>query len=127
MARLVRHLDIQRIRSERKITQKELSRLTGYPQGFISRMEQGKVSTPESFIDKVKEVFGIEDIMTYVTLDGLSVNDEETCEVAVKTEMTDKTMVERLVRLLEKSQQRIDKLEQENEQLRERLAIYKNE
>ena len=55
MSKLTRKLDIQRIRRENKITQKELARLTDYPQGFISKMESGKVSTPDAFIEKVKK------------------------------------------------------------------------
>ena len=62
MAKLVRRLNIQRIRSEKKITQKELAEKTGFPQGYISKMERGIVSTSEMFINKVKEVFAIENI-----------------------------------------------------------------
>lgn len=130
MARLVRHLDIERIRSERKITQKELARLTDYPQGFISRMERGKVSTPVVFIEKVKEVLDIKDLNRYVTFDGLpglsEVDSEDDGNDEEKAEMTDKMMIDRLFNLLEKHMARIERLEKENEQLREELASCKN-
>lgn len=122
MAKLTRRLDIQKIRAERKMTQKELSRLTDFPQGFISKMECGKVSTPESFIEKVKEVLKIDNIDRYVTFEPTTA--EETVE-PVKTEITDKMMIERLFNLLEKREARIEKLEYENDELRRELADLK--
>lgn len=124
MSKLTRRLDIQRIRAERKITQKELSRLTGYPQGFISKMECGKVSTPESFIDKVKEVLEIECIEQYVTFEPAAAVEEPSVPAPPK-ELTDKMMIERLFTLLEKREARIERLEQEIDLLRLELAKYK--
>lgn len=116
MSKLTRRLDIQKIRAERKMTQKELSRLTGYPQGFISKMESGKVSTPEPFIEKVKEVLNIKDIDQYVSFDPVAA--EEAVEPSNTLEMTDKMMIQRLFNLLEKREARIEKLERENDELR---------
>jgi transcriptional regulator with XRE-family HTH domain len=58
-------VDIKRLRNEKNITQVELANLTGYPQSFISKMENGNEPTPEAFIEKVKETLNIRDIKPY--------------------------------------------------------------
>lgn len=122
MSKLTRRLDIQKIRAERKMTQRELSQLTDYPQGFISKMESGKVSVPESFIEKVKEVLNITDIEKYVSFEPAAT--EDTTEQPY-SEMTDKMMIQRLFNLLEKREARIEKLEFENDELRREVAKLK--
>jgi transcriptional regulator with XRE-family HTH domain len=66
----MKRLDIKRIRKENKLTQMELAKLTGYPQGFISQMENGNESTPKAFITLVKERLNIGDISEYMFGDG---------------------------------------------------------
>ena len=119
MSKLTRRLDIQRIRAEKKLTQKELARLTDYPQGFISKMECGKVSTPEAFIEKIKTVLEIKNIDKYVSFvaPAPEVSDEPS-EENTSSIMTDKMMIDRLFKLLEKREARIEKLEKENDELR---------
>ncbi len=124
MSKLTRRLDIQTIRAERKMTQKELAHLTGFPQGFISKMESGKVSTSEAFIEKVKEVLEIQDIDKYVSFEPMPGAAEEP-EEEVPQEMTDKMMIDRLFKLLEKREARIEKLELELDALRRENALLK--
>ncbi len=126
MAKLMRKLDIQKLRSEKKITQKELSLMTGYPQAFVSKMERGKVSVPESFIAKVKEVLSISDIDAYVTFEEQAANNTTEDIAAAPQEMTDKMMIQRLFELLEKREARIEKLENENDELRRELSALKS-
>ena len=129
MSKLSRRLDIQRIRAEKKITQKELSSMTGYPQSFISKMERGRVSTPEPFIEKVRDVLQIADIENYIAYIKPSTSDipedlpEERQPRNSDIGMSDKQMIQRLFDLLEKRDARIDKLERENDQLRRELAL----
>lgn len=125
MSKLTRKLDIQRIRRENKITQKELARLTDYPQGFISKMESGKVSTPDAFIEKVKKALKIKNINDYVMFVGPEAEAEEETQDAQSTELTEKMMIERLFNLLEKREARIEKLERENDELRRENAELK--
>ena len=134
MAKLVRRLNIQRIRSEKKITQKELAEKTGFPQGYISKMERGIVSTSEMFINKVKEVFAIENIDDYVSFK------EQDTEVADNEQefpieppvmlnrhgMNDKMMIERLFNMIDRRDARIEKLESEIERLRKEVEKYKS-
>jgi transcriptional regulator with XRE-family HTH domain len=61
------YLDILSIRREHNITQSELSKLTGYPQSYISRMETGKEPANEDFVNIVKEQLHIENINNYYT------------------------------------------------------------
>lgn len=130
----MRRLNIQKIRSEKKITQKELAEKTGFPQGYISKMERGLVSTSEVFINKVKEVFAIENIDDYVSFEdlGTEVTDKERdfpIEPPVTLSrhgMNDKMMIERLFNILDRRDARIEKLEIENERLRQELEKYKS-
>ena len=132
MSKLSRRLDIQRIRAEKKLTQKELSSMTGYPQGFISKMERGRVSTPESFIEKVRDVLEIADIENYISYIKPSTSDipeapEERMPRNSDIGMSDKQMIKRLFDLLEKRDARIDRLERENDQLHREIAILRQQ
>jgi len=133
MARLMRRLNIQKIRSELKITQKELAEKTDFPQGYISKMERGIVSTSELFISKVKEVFKIENIDDYVTFEEqeATVPDYERDAAAELPPlphpgMDDKMTIERLFNIIDKRDARIEKLEAEIEKLRKELDKYKS-
>jgi len=126
----MRRLDIQTIRRKHKLTQKQLSALTGFPQGFISKMECGKVSTPQAFITKVSEVLKIKDIDCFVSYDDTSKSVLETPDskellgTQLKDEPTDKMTIQLLFKMLEKREARIEKLEQENDALRSKLMAY---
>ena len=126
----MRRLDIQTIRRKHKLTQKQLSALTGFPQGFISKMECGKVSTPQAFITKVSEVLKIKDIDCFVSYDDTSKSvqgtpdSKELLGTQLKDEPTDKMTIQLLFKMLEKREARIEKLEQENDALRSKLMAY---
>lgn len=134
MSKLKRRLDIQRIRSEKNLTQKELAKATGYPQGFISKMERGKVSTPESFIEKIRDFFEITDIDAYVSfIKPLQTKAPEEPEVKKPisndrvAEMSDKQLIQRLFKLLDKRENRIEKLEREIDQLHREMSAMRLE
>lgn len=57
--------NLKAIRKEHHDTQKELAEKTGYQQSFISEMETGKVNMPDYFIERLKEIYGIEDLEKY--------------------------------------------------------------
>ena len=133
MSKPKRRLDIQKIRSEKKLTQKELSRITGYPQGFISKMERGKAATPQSFIDKIRDFFEIANIDAYVSIVEPLIKETPTEPEAKKPRrndeagMSDKQMIQRLFKLLEKREARIEKLERELDQLHHELSAIRLE
>ena len=97
-------------------------------------MERGIVSTSEMFINKVKEVFAIENIDDYVSFK------EQDTEVADNEQefpveppvmlnrhgMNDKMMIERLFNMIDRRDARIEKLEMEIERLRKEVEKYKS-
>ena len=122
----MRRLDLQKIRGELGMTQRQIAEQTGYPQGFVSQIERSKVSCPEGFIEKLQEIFGLPNIYEYVS------EEEESKEPEVVEESEEKSTIRRLFDLVERREARIEKLEAEIEQLRaqntellERLASRK--
>lgn len=133
---------MQRIRQEQKVTQLQLSELTGYPQSFISQIERGKVSVPVSFIDKLSEEFHINNIDDYVTYIDIT-KPNKSADVPEITQVqsqeqkpeneaqpepspsTEKATIDRLVELLERSEQRNEKLEKEVASLRAEIEALK--
>ena len=73
----MKQLDLKAIRKKYKVTQVKLSELTGYPQGFISQMENGREAMPKQFIDKVAKALGISDITPFL-IDNADVDMEKT-------------------------------------------------
>ena len=135
--------DLQRIRIEKNLTQKKVAELTGFPQSFISVIERGKASAPEGFINKVAELFDIDNIEDYTKevanivvreqkkraqankggndVSGMSsFVDPVVAPVQVGASI-EQTNVAKLIDLLEKKERKIEKLERENERLREQL------
>lgn len=109
----MRRLDLQKIRGELGLTQVRVAEMTGYPQGFVSQVERGKVSCPEGFIEKLQEVYGLPNISEYVF------EEEENKEPEAVPEVSEeKSTIKRLFDLVERREARIEKLEAEIEQLR---------
>lgn len=137
-----RRLDLQEIRVKHKITQQKIAAETGYPQSFISQIERGKVSVPLAFIEKLREVFNIEDVddyVTYIEVNKVPVDVAEQIDSeppkAVEVESrdavqetpptADQLTISRLVELLDKSERRNEKLEAEIERLKAELSTLK--
>ena len=129
--------DLQLIRAEKNLSQLKVAEMTGYPQSFISVIERGKASAPQEFIDKVASVFGIENIDAYVKevanpnlkkKIAKRAQAEKKLEAAAGSEAsvaTDQAIVANFLELLKKKEEKIEKLEAENEQLRQELAALK--
>ncbi len=145
----MRQFDLQRIRKEHNVTQKAVSQMTGYPQGFVSVIESRKASAPEAFIEKIKELFKIEDITPYIIYvpneeiraakNGKPIVDDEppatqsdpvTCDdptpaVPVETvarQSLDQEIVASFLEMLKKKEAKIEKLEAQVEMLKAQLA-----
>ncbi len=131
----MRVLDLQRIRLEKKITQVKLAELTNYPQSFISVIERGKAAAPQELIDKVASIFGIENIEDYISevanpnlkkkVAKRTKRDGKSAAAADDAVSTEQAIVSNFLELLKKKEERIEKLEAENEALRKELAAYK--
>lgn len=134
--------DLQRIRKEKKVTQRELAEMTSYPQGFISEIENGKASAPEAFINKVAEIFNIAEIKSYIKEDSnLSASKEKDSNVIAKDskfppleiqstkedcEITiSKAMFTTIIDSLLKKDKKIEELELENQLLKKQLKSRK--
>lgn len=134
--------DLQSIRKEKKITQKQLAELVQYPQGFISEIESGKASAPQAFIKKVSEQLKIENIDDYVKevpnisnkkarkskkedifTDILDAGDP--IQNQNMNVLADQSIISMFLDLLRKKEEKIDKLEAENRFLRDELLNLK--
>lgn len=137
---LMRVLDLQRIRLEKNISQVKLAELTDYPQSFISVIERGKASAPQELIDKVVSLFGIENIDDYISevanpnlkkkvakrtkRDGKSTEPTDDIDLAA-TASPEQAIVSNFLELLKKKEEKIEKLEAENEALKQEIARLK--
>ena len=125
-------LDLQRIRKEKKLTQLRLSELTGYPQGFISKMERGQASAPEEFLKRLQEALKLPDLRAYL-VEGKARELRKTStvldEVEEKEEPTptfdQADIVANLFAIISRRDARIEKLEDEIERLRAELDAKK--
>lgn len=138
----MRVLDLQRIRLEKNISQVKLAELTNYPQSFISVIERGKASAPQELIDKVVSLFGIENIDDYISevanpnlkkkvakrtkRDGKSAAAADENGMAA-ADSTEKAIVSNFLELLKKKEEKIEKLEAENEALKQEIARLKSQ
>ncbi len=111
----MRTLDLQRIRKEFKVTQLRLAELTGYPQGFLSRVENKKAPAPVELINKIANVLEISDIDEYIVPDEDEVRRAAVVEQKQKIEQD---RIDRLLSIIEHRDRRIEKLEAEVDRLR---------
>ena len=141
--------DLQRIRKEKKVTQRELAEMTSYPQGFISEIENGKASAPEAFINKVAEIFNIAEIKGYIKEDSnlsaskekdSNVNEKDSNVIAKNSKLPpleiqstkedyeitiSKAMFTTIIDSLLKKDKKIEELELENQLLKKQLKSRK--
>ena len=110
----MKRIDLLKIRKEHKITQVNLATLTKYPQGFISQIENGRVDAPEAFLVRLKEVLDIKDLSPYFLPDP----DEQ---LAKEARQILESMINRLMDMLDKRDERIRELEGMNIRLQEKL------
>ena len=139
----MRQFDLQRIRTEHNLTQKKVAELTGYPQGFVSVIERGKASAPEAFIEKVREIFGIEEISSYVkevanitikkpkkSQDDTNISKDRSIQQKAEidpnlTVSPEQSIVTKFLELLSQKERKIEKLEAEIEALRNEVLTLK--
>lgn len=53
-------IDIKKFRKQRSLTQVEFGKMLGYTHAYISNIENKKERVTDKFLEKLKEVFGIE-------------------------------------------------------------------
>lgn len=113
-------IDLKRLRKDYKLTQSKLAELSGYKQGLVSLVENGKVAVPEAFLDRVSAALDIPNINKYVKLDPdellEKVNVAQFPEPA-PTYAEDFKIVDRLLTIIERQNDKIEKLETRIEEL----------
>ena len=104
----MRTLDLQKVRKVYNVTQLRLAELTGYPQGFISRVENRKAPAPAELINKVAEVFSIGNIDDFIIPD----DDEVRRALAIEERHNaEQARLDRLIAIIETRDRQIEKLE----------------
>ena len=107
----------------------------------IERIERGKASAPQAFIDKVASVLGVENIEDYVSEVANPNLKKKMAKRAEKTEekqpapadevgkasavSQEQSIVSDFLELLKKKEEKIEMLEAEIEELKQELAVYR--
>ena len=113
----MQRINLQYIRKSQGITQMQLAEMTGYPQGFISQIENGKVGAPEAFVQKLREIFkmSLAEIYSPQPMGETSeeISDASSAEVC--------EIVRRFMNMVERRDEKIERLEAEIERLKAQL------
>lgn len=114
----MQRINLQYIRKSQGVTQMQLAEMTGYPQGFISQIENGKVGAPEAFVQKLREIFKMslaeiysQQPMGETNEDMSDASSAEVCEI-----------VRRFMNMVERRDEKIERLEAEIERLKTQLS-----
>lgn len=114
----MQRINLQHIRKSQGITQMQLAEMTGYPQGFISQIENGKVGAPEAFVQKLREIFkmSLAEIYSQQPMGETNedVSDASSAELA--------EIVRRFINMVERRDEKIAQLEAEIERLKAQLS-----
>ena len=110
----MQRINLQHIRKSQGITQMQLAEMTGYPQGFISQIENGKAGAPEAFVQKLQEIFKMSEAEVYSSQpqgenEGAAEANATTAELA--------EIVRRFINMVERRDEKIERLEAEVERL----------
>lgn len=97
-------LDLQRLRKDFGLTQKQLAQMVGTPQSYISYIERGRADASESFMSKLLSVLKITSLDAYLT---------EASQDSVHTENLHIITINKLLNMLEAKDLRIAELEAE--------------
>lgn len=110
----MQRINLQRIRKSQGITQMQLAEMTGYPQGFISQIENGKVGAPDAFVQKLRELFKMSLAEIY-SPQPQGENEDAVEANATTAELAE--IVRRFINMVERRDEKIEQLEAEIERL----------
>lgn len=98
----MQRVDLAKIRSDYSISQKDLAEKLGVKQSFLSNIERGRSPLPPEKLDKIIEIFEIEDIDSYYIEDignnGVSKSQSDNTNSIIN----DSAIFEKFVRIMEK-------------------------
>jgi len=105
-------LDLHKIRKDFGLTQKSLSKLTGYPQSYISYVERGRADASKAFLQKLEDTLHLADINTYI------IKEETQQGAGQQSDGLNLITINKLLNMLEDRDRRIKELESEVFELR---------
>lgn len=111
------HINLQYIRKSHGLTQRQLAEKTGYPQGFISQIENGKAPAPAPFVVKLQEIFRMSNAELY---SQQPTGEQETQETG-DPQADVREIVRRFINMVERRDEKIERLEVEIERLKAQL------
>ena len=108
-------INLQYIRKAHGLTQIQLAEITGYPQGFISQIENGKASAPEAFVRKLCDLFKMSENEIY---SSQPTGEKENVDApdGIHTDLGE--IVRRFINMVERRDEKIEQLEAEVQRLR---------
>lgn len=116
----MQRIDLKRLRRDYGLKQADVANKSGYPQSFISQMENGVKAAPAGFIEKMKEVYVDIPVDMYVSNDAnlkLRLNNDS---VPGSTSVTENKLLKYLMEQNRDLQQQVKEL---NSKLRDVLAL----
>lgn len=66
MSKDMSRLDLVKLRKDEGMSQKELAELLSVRQSFLSAIENGRSRLPDEKLERIREVFGLEDLTPYM-------------------------------------------------------------
>ena len=114
----MQRINLQHLRKVQGVTQIQLAELTGYPQGFISQIENGKAPAPAAFVEKLQEAFKMSEAEIYSLRPA---GEKEPPEDTGTSSAELAEIVRRFINMVERRDEKIAKLEAEIERLNNRL------
>lgn len=109
----MQHINLQYLRKSHGLTQRQLAERTGYSQGFISQIENGKAPAPAAFVAKLQDVFRMSDAEIY---SRYPIGEQEQQDVD-GPQADVREIVRRFINMVERRDEKIEKLEAEIERL----------
>lgn len=115
----MQRINLQHLRKVQGVTQIQLAELTGYPQGFISQIENGKAPAPAAFVEKLQEVFKMSEAEIYSLRPA---GEKEPPEDTGTSSAELAEIVRRFINMVERRDEKIAQLEAEIERLKAQLS-----
>lgn len=98
----VQRIDLAKIRSDHSVSQKDLAEKLGVKQSFLSNIERGRSPLPPEKLDKIIEIFDIENIDIYYIEDIGSSNMSKSQSDNTNSIINDSAIFEKFVGVMEK-------------------------
>ena len=110
---MAKRIDLQRIRKEKKLTQIQMAQLLGYPQSYISMVENQRSAASEEFLMAIRQKLKIKDIEPYYTEDNETQMLSKALDILERKLDDQQDNFNRLIDIIDKRDERIQALEKE--------------